>query len=191
MEDMTKGLHDKEHLGDNALLERVVAKLDEVERFSDVRIDQDEEHSLGQILFQSRQDGVVRHVAFDWNLLAGAEYRSLAKNQAGLEAMACKRFILAHGDERSEHESLDEVLGKLYTGAEKGITTQRYKGLGEMNADQLWETTMDPSVRNLLQVRIEDAVAADEIFSILMGDNVEPRRDFIVDNALEVKNLDV
>ena len=188
---LSEGLHSKEHLGDNALLERVVAKLEEVERFSEVEIDQDEEHSLGLIQFQSRQDGVVRRVAFDWNLLATAEYRSLAKNQAGLEAMACERFVVKHGDERSEHEHLDDVLQKLYAGAEKGISTQRYKGLDEMNADQLWETTMDPTVRNLLQVRIEDAVAADEIFSILMGDHVEPRRDFIIDNALEVKNLDV
>ena len=186
-----EGLHEKEHLGDNALLEKVAARLETVERFSEIQIDQDEEHSLGMITLQSRQDGVVRQVKLDWNLLASAEYRSLARNQAGLEAMGCPSFVLAHGEERSEHQTLDEVLDRLYAGAEKGISTQRYKGLGEMNADQLWETTMDPTVRTLLQVRIEDAVAADEIFSILMGDNVEPRRDFIVDNALEVKNLDV
>ena len=95
------------------------------------------------------------------------------------------------GKKRPSTNDLDEVLDKLFGGAKKGISTQRYKGLGEMNAEQLWETTMDPEVRNLLQVKIEDAVAADEIFSILMGDHVEPRRDFIVDNALEVKNLDV
>ena len=119
------------------------------------------------------------------------EYRAMARNSQGLAALACQSFKLTDGDEVSEHADIYEVLDQLYGGAKKGISVQRYKGLGEMNADQLWETTMDPDKRTLLQVRIEDAVAADEIFTVLMGDQVEPRRDFIVKNALEVKNLDV
>jgi DNA gyrase subunit B len=174
------------------VLDKVLAGLGEVARFSDIRLLQDEEHGGSAIVFSSRQDGVDREVRLDWGLLTSAEYRSLASNKDGLEALDCAYFRLAHGEEEpTEHASLDAMLDKLYEGAKKGTTIQRYKGLGEMNAEQLWETTMDPKVRTLLQVRIEDAVAADEIFTVLMGDQVEPRRDFIVQNALEVKNLDV
>ena len=182
----------RDDLNRQEVLDKVLAGLGEVSRFSDIRLLQDEEHGGSSIVFSSRQDGVDREVRLDWGLLTSAEYRSLASNKDGLEALDCVYFRLAHGDEEpTEHPSLEAMLDKLYEGAKKGTTIQRYKGLGEMNAEQLWETTMDPKVRTLLQVRIEDAVAADEIFTVLMGDQVEPRRDFIVQNALEVKNLDV
>ena len=102
---LAEGLHSKEDLGNQELVERVVAKLESVERFADIEIDQDEEHSIAMIQFNSRQDGVVRQVLFDWNLLASAEYRSLAKNQSGLEAMVCENFVLAQeGEEETEHQ---------------------------------------------------------------------------------------
>jgi DNA gyrase subunit B len=82
-------------------------------------------------------------------------------------------------------------LQKVLAAAKKDLSIQRYKGLGEMNPEQLWETTMNPEKRTLLQVRIDDAVETDDIFSILMGDAVEPRRKFIEDNALDVRNLDI
>ena len=87
--------------------------------------------------------------------------------------------------------SLDEVIEYFITAGKKGVAINRYKGLGEMNPDQLWATTMDPKVRTLLQVRAEDHTEADLMFTTLMGDQVEPRRKFIEDNALDVKNLDV
>ncbi len=84
-----------------------------------------------------------------------------------------------------------EVLNYIFETARKGLTIQRYKGLGEMNPQQLWDTTMDPDKRTLLQVSIEDSVQADEIFTILMGDQVEPRKEFITKHALEARNIDI
>jgi DNA gyrase subunit B len=88
-------------------------------------------------------------------------------------------------------QSYLELRGDILEGAQKGFEIQRYKGLGEMNAEQLWETTMDPAARTLQLVQVEDIVGADTVFSVLMGDQVEPRRDFIQQNALNVRNLDI
>ena len=98
---------------------------------------------------------------------------------------------LLKSEEEHSFIGFEEVLNFLMSKAKKGINMQRYKGLGEMNPEQLWETTMDPSSRRLLKVVIEDNVSSDDTFTILMGDQVEPRREFIEDNAFSVSNLDV
>ena len=100
-------------------------------------------------------------------------------------------YRVLFGERSEEIPTARHLLRRVLEVGGKGLYIQRYKGLGEMNADQLWETTMDPSVRTLLQVRVEDAVEADSTFSILMGDAVEPRKEFIEQNALNVENLDI
>jgi DNA gyrase subunit B len=120
-----------------------------------------------------------------------AEYGRIAELGRTLDGMIGEGAYVTSGTQRREVGSFKEAITWLFDQARKGQTMQRYKGLGEMNPEQLWDTTINPETRRLLQVRIEDAIAADEIFNTLMGDQVEPRREFIEKNALAVSNLDV
>ena len=119
------------------------------------------------------------------------EYQRIATIGASFTDLLSPGAYVVRGKDRKDVATFPEAVDWLMNQAKQGQTIQRYKGLGEMNPEQLWETTVNPETRRLMQVRIEDAVAADEIFSTLMGDQVEPRRDFIERNALSVSNLDV
>jgi DNA gyrase subunit B len=184
------GIKDKTSLQDPELMEKV-AQVIEASGFHNVSVGLEEEHATHYVRFFSKRDGVDREVRIDWNLVTSAEYRALANNQLGLDAIAATGFTLMKGENVILKDTLEEAIETLYDGAKKGVSIQRYKGLGEMNPQQLWETTMDPTKRRLLKVQIEDEVDADLIFTTLMGDEVEPRRAFIQDNALNVRNLDV
>jgi DNA gyrase subunit B len=120
-----------------------------------------------------------------------AEYLRIAELAQTLNDLMGPGAYIHRGEERQDVASFKVAMNWLFEQAKKGQTIQRYKGLGEMNASQLWDTTINPETRRLMQVRIEDAVAADDIFTTLMGDAVEPRREFIEKNALHVSNLDV
>ena len=148
----------------------------------------DEEHGLAEveITFSNGQT-----LLFDWNMASYVEFQKAVELKGKLEAEFPAPFIFGENGKSEEIASRQDLLEKVLAAAKKDLTIQRYKGLGEMNPEQLWETTMNPEGRTLLQVRIEDAIETDAIFTILMGDQVEPRRKFIEDNALDVKNLDV
>lgn len=128
---------------------------------------------------------------FDWNLGSYVEFQKAVDLKQTLDANFPGPFVFGENGKSETVATREDLLEKITAGAKKDLSMQRYKGLGEMNPEQLWETTMDPEKRTLLQVRVEDIVETDQIFTVLMGDHVEPRRKFIEDNALDVKNLDV
>jgi DNA gyrase subunit B len=130
-------------------------------------------------------------IVFDWNLASYVEFTKAVELMQSLEEDLPGPFVVGENGKSESIGTRSELLDKVTGLAKKDLSIQRYKGLGEMNPDQLWETTMDPEKRTLLQVKVEDAVETDGLFTILMGDQVEPRRKFIEDNALDVKNLDV
>ncbi len=131
-------------------------------------------------------------IAFSPDLLKSPDYAQLFEVHAEIAALHKGPCTVADGSgKEAMTRSIEELIRTVMDFAKNGLSMQRYKGLGEMNPEQLWETTMNPESRTLLKVTMEDAVGADEIFSILMGDAVEPRREFIEKNALDVVNLDI
>ena len=154
-------------------------------------LSRDEEHNLWKVKVSKSQNREGIEITIDHDLATHVEFQQAVGLYNELSRILTPPFTIGQNGSSTTVESRNELLDHVLTAAKKDITVQRYKGLGEMNPEQLWETTMNPSKRSLLQVRIEDAVETDEIFTVLMGDAVEPRRKFIEDNALDVRNLDV
>ncbi len=154
-----------------------------------VELLEDEERGF-EIRVGRRHHGVVVHKGIQHEFFESAEYRRIADLGKELQELIGAGAYIQRGEQRADIASFGEAMDWLMGQAKKGQTIQRYKGLGEMNPGQLWDTTINPETRRLMQVRIEDAIAADEIFTTLMGDQVEPRRHFIERNALSASNID-
>ncbi|SIQ84196.1 DNA gyrase subunit B [Rhizobium sp. RU20A] len=145
----------------------------------------------GALRFERMVRGVPEVALLDNALLGSSDARHIDQMSARLKEIYATPPLLKRRDGTQEISGPRSLLDAIFASGRKGLSMQRYKGLGEMNAEQLWETTLDPNVRSLLQVRINDATDADGLFARLMGDEVEPRRDFIQENALSVANLDI
>jgi DNA gyrase subunit B len=151
----------------------------------------DTRNNLHEMIVARHEHGSTTRTKIDAEFISSGEYTSMRALGERLEKYFANEATIQRSDKTQLVTSIDSMLEWLMTEARRGQTIQRYKGLGEMNPEQLWETTMDPATRRLLKVNVDDIVAAEEVFTTLMGDQVEPRRDFIEKNALHVSNLDV
>jgi len=168
----------------NALLERMKAA---VPGLAIDTPDVDEEHGAFGVEIRKQNYKLLLHM----NLLVSPEFRELESLYNFIKDLGKTPYRIITKDGPKELGSTTELYNYVFEAARKGLSIQRYKGLGEMNPQQLWETTMDSEKRTLLQVTVEDSVQADEMFTVLMGDQVEPRKDFIVKHALEARNIDI
>ena len=186
-----------EQLSDKAAmqswLDALQARMDAVEKSGEVytvglRHDSERNYWLPEI--QIKAHGLTNHILFNHDFYSSNDYRTVTELANKLNNLLEEDAYVMRGERKQEISTFKEALDWLLAEGSRRLSVQRYKGLGEMNPEQLWETTMDPSQRRMLQVTIEDAIAADQIFNTLMGDHVEPRRAFIEENALAVSNLD-
>ncbi len=184
-------LKDKKALGDQ--LDDLKKRLLKEKKLSlfDYEIEKDEEHGENKVVITSVREGIKKHFEINHQLLTSPEIEGPRKLARSFENLGEAPWGVVSGEKEVEVKELEELVKVIFDAGKQGVYIQRYKGLGEMNPEQLWETTMDPKQRTLLQVRVEDAVEADNIFVLLMGDEVEQRRLFIEENALKVKNLDI
>ncbi|MDH5526354.1 MAG: DNA topoisomerase (ATP-hydrolyzing) subunit B [Nitrospirota bacterium] len=176
-----------------AFMDKLGAHLSEFfpEMNAEVASEPDPEHESQRIVVNFRKDGVPRRAVLDEALVATAEFRQTREHAPRKLGMEGPSFTVTFKEQAHTFTTSRQMLDFILECAKKGLNIQRYKGLGEMNPEQLWETTMNPEVRSLLQVDIGDMIKADNIFTVLMGDQVEPRRAFIEKHAKDVRNLDV
>jgi DNA gyrase subunit B len=180
-------------LGTELAAQRSAETLQEAIGDPDVRVEAryDAAGESWRLVIVRTHHGTPHVTAIDGDFLAGGDGGQIGRAAAVLQGLVQDGAVVKRGEKQLSIRSFKEALDWLLAEARAGVSIQRYKGLGEMNPGQLWETTMDPKVRRLLRVQIEDAIASDEIFDKLMGEEVEPRRAFIESNALGVRNLDV
>ncbi|GAA4171721.1 DNA topoisomerase (ATP-hydrolyzing) subunit B [Shinella granuli] len=177
--------------------EAYAAKAEEVARRLDLIAEETERGWTGSVApdgglrFERMVRGVKEFAHIDMALIGSSDARHIDQLSARFQETYAVPPVLRRKDGQVEISGPRALLDAVFAAGRKGLSMQRYKGLGEMNAEQLWETTLDPNVRSLLQVRVSDATDADGLFARLMGDEVEPRRDFIQENALSVANLDI
>jgi DNA gyrase subunit B len=179
---------DAEAFTDKARLMELIRPLRELG--ADVILEKDEEHGVFEMVLQQEVNGQARELRLGDDFVGSPEYKALYSTYDEFRELDHPPLLVVDGGERAV-EDRDQLLQHFQAEGKKGLSIQRYKGLGEMNAEQLWESTMDPTTRTLLQVRLEDDEVAENIFTTLMGDAVEPRRQFIEENALNVRNLDI
>jgi DNA gyrase subunit B len=174
----------------SAIKERIEQRFEDITYFDwDLRDDQ--EHNSSKIHYKFKESGRNKSTIIDFDFLNSPEFIELKSLRDSIKVVGDPPYVIKDNSDLTELATLSEVTEHILNRGKKGMSIQRYKGLGEMNPEQLWETTMDPEKRILKQVMVEDAVESDEIFTILMGDQVEPRKLFIETNALNVSNLDV
>jgi DNA gyrase subunit B len=207
--------HDKSFFGSRDALDALARRL--TTPTSIVSVQEDDENKLFSLAIEDRSNGYPRHHTVSLDFVTAPDYRTLLNSYREIRDIKPPMVVVSTGgpaepepevaaeseagvrptDKKPRVEpemkigSLDELIEYFINAGKRGVAINRYKGLGEMNPDQLWSTTMNPEARTLLQVRAEDHTEADQMFTTLMGDQVEPRRKFIEDNALDVRNLDI
>ncbi len=186
----SSGLEQKSDFEDKKLLEKLMKALDKAKLDLDATIAFDEEHSLYEMVIPgtAARPGDKK---INWAFASTPEYKRLRASAKSISEVDRPPFTVTRNGDKLVKQTASEVLAYVLEDAKKEFTITRFKGLGEMNPEQLWDTTMNPNNRTLLQVKIEDTIDADQVFSVLMGDQVEPRREFVETNALNVRNLDI